>query len=60
MQNYTPVGTPGDGRRGVKRLIEGCAPGVGFILSPAHNIQSDTPVENVEAFYAAAREFGSY
>lgn len=60
VQNIMPFGTPEDVRREVKRLIEGCAPGGGFILSPAHHIQSDTPVENVEAFYAAAREFGSY
>lgn len=60
VQNIMPFGKPEDVRREVKRLIEGCAPGGGFILSPAHHIQSDTPVENVEAFYAAAREFGSY
>jgi len=60
VQQIMPFGKPEDIRAEVKRLIETCAPGGGFILSPAHHIQSDTSVENVEAFYAAAREFGSY
>lgn len=59
-QQTLPFGTPEDVRQEVKRLIDNCAPGGGFILSPAHHIQSDTSVENVEAFYAAAREFGQY
>lgn len=60
VQKVMPFGTPQDVRQEVRRLIEGCAKGGGFILSPAHHIQSDTSVENVEAFYAAAREFGAY
>lgn len=60
VQRILPFGTPEDVRQEVKRLIDNCAPGGGFILSPAHHIQSDTSVENVEAFYAAAREFGQY
>ena len=60
VQKIMPFGTPEDVRQEVKRLIDGCASGGGFILSPAHHIQSDTSVENVEAFYAAAREFGNY
>jgi len=44
----------------VKRLIKLCAPGGGFILTPAHNIQADTSVENILAFYDAAKEYGKY
>lgn len=60
VQGVLPYGTPEDVRQEVKRLIDGCAEGGGFILSPAHHVQSDTSVENIEAFYAAAREFGEY
>lgn len=60
VQRVMPFGTPDDVRREVKQLITDCAPGGGFILSPAHHIQSDTSVENVEAFYQAAHDFGRY
>lgn len=60
VQKVLPFGTPAEVRGEVQSLVRDCAPGGGFILSPAHHIQSDTSVENVEAFYAAAREFGSY
>lgn len=60
VQNILPFGTAEEVRAEVKNLIDGCAKGGGFILSPAHHVQSDTSVENIEAFYAAAREFGEY
>jgi len=60
VQNIMPFGSPAQVREEVKELIQSCAPGGGFILSPAHHIQSDTSIENVEAFYQAARDFGQY
>ena len=60
VQQIMPFGTAAEVREEVRGLIRDCAPGGGYILSPAHHIQSDTSVENVEAFYAAAREFGNY
>lgn len=60
VQKIMPMGTPSEVQAEVKRLIDGCAGGGGFILSPAHHIQSDTPIENVEAFYEAARRYGKY
>lgn len=60
VQNILPFGTAAEVRGEVKNLIDGCAKGGGFILSPSHHVQSDTPIENIEAFYAAAREFGAY
>jgi len=36
------------------------APGGGFIISPSHNIQPDTPIENILAFYQSAKEYGKY
>jgi hypothetical protein len=38
----------------IERLMDVVGKGGGFILSPCHNIQPDTPVENVLAFYRAA------
>jgi uroporphyrinogen decarboxylase len=60
VQNVLPFGTAEDVRKEVKRLIEGCGNEGGYIISPAHHIQSDTSIENIEAFYKAALEFGSY
>jgi len=34
--------------------------GGGYILAPAHNIQPDTPPENVVAMYKAAEKYGRY
>jgi len=59
-QRILPFGTPDEVRAEVKRLIKDCAPGGGFILTPAHNIQADTSIENILAFYEAAREYGQY
>ena len=32
----------------------------GYALAPTHNIQADTPIENILALYEAAEEFGLY
>jgi uroporphyrinogen decarboxylase len=60
VQHVMPFGSTDDVRREVRRLMEGCARGGGFILAGAHHFQSDTNPANVFAFYDAGREFGSY
>jgi len=35
-------------------------PGGGYALSPTHNIQDNSPTENVVAMYAAAERYGTY
>lgn len=60
IQKTLPYGTPEDVRNEVKGRIEKLAGGGGFILSTAHNIQADTPLENVEALFQAYAEFGTY
>ena len=60
IQQIMPEGTVEEIKSEVKRLIDGCAGGGGFILAPAHHIQPDTPIENLLAFYEAAREYGPY
>ncbi|MFQ6052559.1 MAG: uroporphyrinogen decarboxylase family protein [Candidatus Hydrothermarchaeota archaeon] len=59
-QNILPFGTPDEVKAEVKRVMKNCAPGGGFILAPAHNIQADTSIENILAFYEAAKEYGQY
>lgn len=54
VQYVLPNGTPEDVRREVRRLKTQVGRGGGYILAPAHNIQSDTPLENVLAFYDEA------
>lgn len=60
IQQTLPFGSADDVRGAVKKVIEVLAPGGGYILSTAHNIQADAPVENVETMLAAAKEFGAY
>ena len=49
-------------RCGARRCkgFEALGPGGGFIFCTAHNIQSDTPLSNVEALFAAYRDIGRY
>ena len=58
-QKVLPLGTPEEVRDHVRRNIEVFASGSGgFVFTQVHNIQQDVPVENVEAMFEAAREFG--
>lgn len=58
-QTVLPLGTPEQVRQHVRRNIEvfSSRPG-GFVFTQVHNIQQDVPVENVEAMFEAAFEFG--
>ncbi len=49
-QRLLPFGTPEDVAAEVKSRIELFADG-GCILAPSHNIQPDTPLENILAIY---------
>jgi uroporphyrinogen-III decarboxylase len=44
----------------VRRRIRVFAPGGGFVFNAIHNIQQETPPENVAAAYDAARTAGTY
>ncbi len=55
-----PLGTPGQVRDEVRRVIEILAPGGGFILSSVHTIQKNVPPENIMAMVAALEEYGDY
>ncbi len=59
-QKVLPNGSTGEVREEVKKNIEVFAPDGGFVFTPVHNIQPDVPIENIEAVYTAAKEYGSY
>ena len=54
IQQLLPYGTPGMIHDEVRRRIDILGKDGGYIVAPAHNIQPDTPVENVMAFFEAA------
>ena len=60
IQRTLPFGTPEDVRREVAQRFEALGPGGGFIFCTAHNIQADTPLDNVEALFDAYSELGRY
>lgn len=55
VQDLMPNGTPQQIKDEVKRRVEILGKGGGYILAPAHNIQDDTPIENIVAFFEAAK-----
>jgi uroporphyrinogen decarboxylase len=57
VQDLLPNATPGQVKEEVKRRMDIFGEGGGYIVAPAHNIQPDTPVENVMAYYEAIREY---
>ena len=60
-QQTLPFGSPDDVRAEVERLIGALASdGTGLIIAPCHNLQANTPVENIIALYEAAQEFGAF
>ncbi|MCL4507447.1 MAG: methyltransferase [Chloroflexi bacterium] len=59
-QRTLPFGKPDEVRREVRERIRIFGAGGGFIFNPIHNVQAQTPVENVLAMFEAVREFGGY
>ena len=48
-QKTLPFGTPDEVREEVKSRIDVFSKGGGYVFNAIHNIQADTPVENVAA-----------
>jgi uroporphyrinogen-III decarboxylase len=44
----------------VRQTLEIMMPGGGYCLAPTHQLQDNSPTENVVAMYRAAREYGKY
>jgi uroporphyrinogen decarboxylase len=51
VQGWLQRSTPQEVEREVNRLMDEVGAGGGYILSPSHHIQPDTPLENVLALY---------
>jgi len=60
MQRVLPFGSPEDVAAEVRRVLDAMAPRGGYILAAAHNIQADTPPQNIIAMFEAASEYGRY
>ena len=60
VQRLLPFGTVDEVRQGVKELIKTLGPGGGFLFATSHNIEPDTPLENIVALFDAVHEFGRY
>jgi uroporphyrinogen decarboxylase len=58
-QQTMPFGTPEDVRREVADNIRIFREARGYIVAPCHNLQANTPTENILALYEAAAEFGA-
>ncbi|MBN2013510.1 methyltransferase [candidate division KSB1 bacterium] len=56
-QHTLPFGTPDEVRTAVLNQCEILAPNGGFVFSSVHNIQANTPVENIVAMIDAVHEF---
>jgi uroporphyrinogen decarboxylase len=53
-------GTPDDVEEIVRETLKIMMPGGGYILSPTHQVQDNTPTENVIRMYEAGRKYGVY
>lgn len=60
QQHVLPKGSPEDVEQEVRTRIRELAPGGGYILAPAHDIQPDTPLDNILALFKSARKWGTY
>jgi uroporphyrinogen decarboxylase len=60
QQHLLPNGTPDEIGRDVRTKIAALGPGGGYMCSPAHIVQADTSMENVETFIEAVRAHGVY
>lgn len=53
IQELLPRGTVPEVKNEVRRLVDILGEGGGYILAPAHNVQDDTPTENILAVFDA-------
>ncbi len=58
-QKILPFGTPEDVRSEVIDCFEKLGVGGGYICAPCHNIQPNTPIENILVMYQTIKEIGS-
>jgi len=57
VQRLLPFGSVNEVKESVRKTMKILSPGGGWIFAPAHNIQPDTPPENIITMYTVARDF---
>jgi uroporphyrinogen decarboxylase len=60
QQRLLPFGSPAKIAADARAKIAALGAGGGYMASPAHIIQADTPMVNVEAFIQAVQRYGEY
>ena len=60
LQQVLPFGTTEEVMEEVKHYIEALGPGGGYVVAPAHNVQSDVPPANLVAIRDAIEAYGYY
>jgi len=60
IQSTLPLGQPADVEKQVQQTIDALAPGGGYILGTAHNLQADVPIANAQALMAAYHRYAPY
>jgi uroporphyrinogen decarboxylase len=60
IQQILPLGKPSDVKAMAKYALDSAKKGGGYIICTSHNIQIDTPIENVVALFEAYHEYGKY
>ena len=58
-QKLLPFGTPDEVREQVKQRCEIFGRDGGFVFNSIHNLQANTPIDNLVAMIEAAKEFGA-
>ena len=59
-QKVLPNATADEIKELVRETISVLGKDGGYLFSPSHRIQQDTPTENIVAMYDTAREFNAY
>jgi uroporphyrinogen decarboxylase len=57
-QTTMPFGTVSEVKRNIQELINMCRESGRLVLAPTHVLEPEVPLENVEAFVSAIKEFG--
>jgi uroporphyrinogen decarboxylase len=60
IQHTLPFGTPEEVAAEARRYMRTLGQGGGYIIAPAHNVQSDVPPENLIALRDAVEAYGYY
>ena len=59
-QSTMPWGSPADVRNRVKEIIEKYGRQGGLMIAPTHVLEPEVPLANIDALFAACREFGTF